>query len=106
MQCSMGGSRYAGFHPFAVTGLNGGGIMERWLADTRVTGVTSGTALGGPEMVCKGSAKVKPPICIFTVNLSNVLLVGASAGRGSGRSLRTPRKFSATEARPWRVFGH
>ena len=72
-------------------GLNGCGIMEVWLAETRVTGVTSGTALGGPERLCKGSAKVQPPICIFTVNLSNVLLVGASAGRESGRSLQTPR---------------
>ncbi|MDX6263177.1 MAG: hypothetical protein QOH84_4865 [Kribbellaceae bacterium] len=91
-------------HPFAVPGLNGYGIMELWLAETRVTGVTSGTALGGPERVCKGSTKVQPPICIFTVNLSNVLLVGASAGRESGRSLRTPRKYLVTEARPWRVF--
>jgi hypothetical protein len=77
--------------PVRCPDLNGYGIMEMWLAETRVTGGTSGTALDGPERVCKGSAKVRPPICIFTVNLSNVLLVGASAGRESGRSLRTPR---------------
>jgi hypothetical protein len=73
-----------------VSGLNGCGITEVWPGETRVTGVTRGTAAGTPKMLCKGWVKVPAPICIFTANVSNVLLVGAGAGRESGRPLRTP----------------
>jgi hypothetical protein len=54
-------------------------------------------------VLCKGSAKVPTSICIFTANVSNVLLVGASAGRGSGRSFRTSLKVLVAGSRLVRV---
>jgi hypothetical protein len=48
----------------------------------------------GQEGLSGFTAEVLPrssdPICIFAANVSNVLLVGASAGRESGRTLQTP----------------